>query len=92
VHELPAKLGTSFVVGFCYVSSLCYQITPCYSDQGANLGQHVWGLDKYMIDDVDKLSLKFFDPAIRFIFSSSRRLEDCSVYTAPYGAYTKFSC
>jgi hypothetical protein len=84
VQELPAKLGTFFVVGFCYVSSVCYQVAPCCSDQGADLGQHVRGLDKYMIDDVGKLSLKFFDLAIRFNFSSSRRLEDCSTLRCIY--------
>jgi hypothetical protein len=71
-----AKLGIPFVVGFCYVSSVCYQVAPCCSDQGADLGQHVRGLVKYMVDDVGKLSLKFFDPSTRFIFSSSSRLGD----------------
>jgi hypothetical protein len=74
VQELQTKLGTSLVVGFCYVSSVCYQVAPCYSDQGADLGQHARSLDKYMADDVGKLLLKFFDPAIRFIFSFSRRI------------------
>jgi hypothetical protein len=60
VQELLAKLGTPLAFRFCYISSVC-------SDQGADLGQHVWGLDKYMADDVGKLSLKFFDPATRFI-------------------------
>jgi hypothetical protein len=41
--------------------------------------------DKYMADDVGKFSLKFFDPTIKFIFSSSSRLGDYSVYTAPCG-------
>ena len=54
----PAKLGTPLVVGSCYVSSVCYQVAPCCSDQGADLGQHVRGLVKYMADDVGKLSLK----------------------------------
>ena len=49
-----------------YVSLVCYQAAPCCSDQGADLGQHVWGLDTRMSDDVGKLS-DFFDPAIRFI-------------------------
>jgi hypothetical protein len=61
-------LGIPLVVGFCYVSSVCYQVAPCCSDQGADLGQHVQGLDKYMADDVGNLSLKFFDPATRSIF------------------------
>ena len=72
----PAKLGTPLVVGSCYVSSVCYQVAPCYSDLGADLRQHIRALDKYMTDDVGKLSLKFFDPATRFIFSSSSRLGD----------------
>ena len=55
---------------------MCYQVVPCCSNQGADLGQHVQGLDKYMADDVGKLSLKFFDPATRFIFSSSSGLRD----------------
>jgi hypothetical protein len=71
-------------------------------DQGADLGQHVRGLDKYMAHDVGKLSLKFFDPTTRFIFSSSSSLRDyvgtCHiamtvlifVYAAPCGAYTNF--
>ena len=35
---LPAKLGTPLMVGSCYVSSVCYQAAPCYSNQGADLG------------------------------------------------------
>ena len=52
----PAKLRTPLVVGSCYVSSVCYQAAPCCSDQGADLGQYVWGLDTRMSDDVGKLS------------------------------------
>jgi hypothetical protein len=52
VQESPAKLGTPLIVEFCYVSSVCYQVAPCCLDQGADLGQHIWGLDKYMADDV----------------------------------------
>ena len=55
MQEPLAKLGTPLAFGFCYVSSLCFQVAPCYSDQGANLGQHIWGLDKYMIDGFGKL-------------------------------------
>ena len=62
-------MGTFLVVGSCYVSSVSYQVAPCHSDQGANLGQHVWGHDKYMTDDVGKLSLKIFDPATRFLLN-----------------------
>ena len=62
------RLGTLLVAGSCYVSSVCYQVTPCCSDQGANLGQHVWGLDMRMSNDVGKVSdFFFFDPATRFI-------------------------
>ena len=52
----PAKLGTPLVVGSSYVSSVCYQVAPCCSDQGADLGQHNWGPDTNMSDDVGKLS------------------------------------
>ena len=55
MQELPAKLGTPLAVGSCYVSSLCFQVAPCCLDQGADLGQHIWGLDKYMTDGVGKL-------------------------------------
>jgi hypothetical protein len=58
VQASPAKLGTPLVVGSCYVSSVCYQVAPCCSDQDADLRQHVQGLVKYMADDVGKLSLK----------------------------------
>jgi hypothetical protein len=47
--------------GSCYVSSVCYQVAPYCSDQGADLGQHVRGLDTYMTDDVGKFSRLFFD-------------------------------
>ena len=56
-EDLPAMLETprcldsscksrqlSWALGFCYVSSLCFQAAPCYSDQGADLGQHIWVL------------------------------------------------
>ena len=36
-----ATLGTPLEVEFCYVSSVCYQAAPCYSDQGANFRQQV---------------------------------------------------
>ena len=52
----PTKLGTPLAVGSCYVSSVCYQLAPCCSDQGVDLGQHVWGLDTHMIDDIGRLS------------------------------------
>ena len=56
VQESSAKLGTLLVIGSYYVSSVCYQLSSCCSDQGADLGQHVWGLDTHMIDDIGKLS------------------------------------
>ena len=55
MQESPAKLGTPLAVRSCYVSSVCYQLAPCCSDQGAFLGQHVWGLDTHMTDDIGKL-------------------------------------
>ena len=58
VQASPAKLGTPLVVGSCYVSSMCYQVARCCSNQGADLGQHIQGLVKYMADDVGMLSLK----------------------------------
>jgi len=41
--------------------------------QGANLGQHVRGHDKYMADDVGKLSSNFCDPATRFLINLPAR-------------------
>jgi len=32
IQESPAELGTPLVFGFCYVSSLCFQVAPCCSD------------------------------------------------------------
>ena len=50
----------------CLIS--VYQATPCCLDQGADLGQHIWGLDTRMSDDVSKLLDFFsFDLATRFI-------------------------
>ena len=60
MQESLAKLGTSLAVGSRYVLSVCYQVAPCYSDQGADLGQHVWGLDTHMTDDVGKFLDLFF--------------------------------
>ena len=56
MQESSTKLGTPLAFGFCYVSSLCFQVAPCCSDHGADLGQLIWGLDKYMTDGVGKLS------------------------------------
>ena len=79
----PAKLGTPLAVRSCYVSLVCYQLAPCCSDQGADLGQHIWGLDTCMLDDVGKL-LDFFSLTLLqhsfFIFQQARRL---SGYTSP---------
>ena len=59
VQASPAKLRTPLVVGSGYVSSVCYLTAPCYSDQDADLGQHIWGLVTRMSNDVGKL-LDFF--------------------------------
>ena len=76
VQASPTKLGTPLVVESCYVSSVCYQAAPCCSDQGADLGQHVWGLDTRMSDDVSKL-LDFFSLTLHKIHSlSSSRFGD----------------
>jgi hypothetical protein len=45
----------------------CAIKTPRCSDQGADLGQHARGLDKYMANDIGKLSLKFFNPTTRYL-------------------------
>jgi hypothetical protein len=78
-----AKLGTSWCSDSSYkhhqlswelpwwsnlaMPHQCAIKTPCCSDQGADLRQHARGLDKYMADDVGKLSLKLFDPATRYL-------------------------
>ena len=71
--------GTALLLGSCYVSSVCYQAAPCCSDQGADLGQHVWGLDTRMSDDDGKLS-DFFSLTLLqdsfFIFQQARGLRD----------------
>jgi hypothetical protein len=59
VQASPAKLRTPLVIGSCYISLVRYQVAPCCLDQGADLGQHVRGLDKYIADDAGKLS-RFF--------------------------------
>jgi len=79
----PAKLATPLVAGSCYVSSVCYQFAPCYSDQGADLEQHVWGLNSRMSDEVGKLSGFFSLTLLQdlfFIFQQAQRL---SGYTSP---------
>ena len=81
----PAKLSIPLAVKSCYVSSVCYQAAPCYSDQGIDLGQQVWGLDTRMSDDVGKL-LDFFSLTLLqdsfFIFQQAWGL---SGYTSPGG-------
>ena len=56
MQELPAKardsLGGRVLLRLIGVLSAA----PCCSDQGADLGQHVWNLDMRMSDDVGKLS------------------------------------
>ena len=85
VQASLAKLRTPLVVGSCYVSSVCYQTVTCCSDQGADLGQHVWGLDMRMLDDVGKL-VDFFSLTLLqdsfFIFHQARGL---SGYASPDG-------
>ena len=51
VASSPAKLGTPLEVGSCYVSSVCYQLTPCYSDQGADPGWHIRGFATVRLGD-----------------------------------------
>jgi hypothetical protein len=53
VQESPAKLRTLLGVlrlRFAPIKVVCYQVTPCCSDQGVDLGQRVRGLDKYISD------------------------------------------
>ena len=73
------------MVRSCYASSVCYQAAPCCSNQGADLGQHIWGLDTRMSDDVGKL-LDFFSLTLLqdsfFIFQQAWGL---SGYTSPGG-------
>jgi hypothetical protein len=88
VQESPAMLGTLLVVRFCYVSSLCYQVAPCCSDQGVDLGQHVWALDKYMADDVGKLSLKILSPCYKIYFFIFQHAQGLRVYTSSSDDYT----
>ena len=70
---------------------MCYQAAPRYSDQGADLRQHVWGLDTRMSDDVGKLS-DFFSLTLLqdsfFIFQQARGL---SGHTSPCGECALFS-
>ena len=92
-----AKLRTPLVVGSCYVSLVCYQATPCYLDQGVDLGQHIWGLDTHMSNDVGKLS-DFFSLTLLqdsfFIFQQAQGLSgytssggECSAYFLIYLPY-----
>ena len=60
-------------------------------DQGADLGQHVWGLDTRMSDDVDKLSNFFSLTMLQdsfFIFQQARGL---SGHTSPRGECVCFN-
>ena len=90
MQESPAKLGTPLVFGFCYVSSLCFPIAPCCSDQGADLGQHFWGLDKYMIDDVGKLLDLFSLTHYKIYFFIFQQAQGLSGYTSPDGECSAF--
>ena len=62
----------------------CYQAAPCCSDQGANLGQHVWGLDTRMSDDVGKL-LDFSLTLLQDLFFIFQQARGLSGHTSPCG-------
>ena len=90
MQESLAKLGTPLAVRSCYVLSVCYQAAPCYSDQGADLGQHVWGLDTHMSDDVDKLSDFFSLTLLQDSFFIFQQAQGLSAYTSPSGECSAF--
>ena len=91
MQESPAKLVTPLAFEFCYVLSLCFQVAPCCSDQGADLGQHFWGLDKYMIDDVGKLLDLFSLTHYKIYFFIFQQAQGLSGYTSPDGECSTFS-
>ena len=77
------------MVGSCYTSSVCYQAAPSSSDQGADLGQHIWGLDTRMLDDVGKLlDFFFFDPTTRFILHLP--VGECALFDSQLRPWTGF--
>jgi hypothetical protein len=54
---------------FTLIKLVCYQVAPRCSDQGADLGQHVRGLDKYIL-------YLFSLILLQDVSSSSSMLED----------------
>jgi hypothetical protein len=88
----PAKLEIPSVVDFAMSHRCAIKLLHAVRIRMLILGNTSGGHDKYMTDDVGKLSLKFFDPVTRFIFLSSSRLRDYNVYIAPCSACTNFSC
>jgi hypothetical protein len=45
--RLRPRCARGLVSGHADVSSVCYKVPPCCSDQGADLGQRIKGLDQY---------------------------------------------
>jgi hypothetical protein len=66
---------------FTSIKLVCYQVDPRCSDQGADLGQHIGAL-------ISTFQAYFIWPCYKIHSSSSSRLRDYSVYTAPCGACT----
>ena len=64
---------------------MCVEAAPCYSDQGADLGQHVWGLDTRMLDGVDKLLDLFSLTLLQDSFVIFQQARGLSGYTSPSG-------
>ena len=70
--DIASYAGDSSVLRSCYVSSVCYQAAPCCSDQGADLGQHVWGLDMHIDKLLDLFSLTLLQDLFLHLLASSR--------------------
>ena len=64
---------------------MCYQLAPCYSDQGAFVGQHVWGLDTHMTDDISKILGLFSLTLLQDLFLHLLAGSGLSGYTSPGG-------
>ena len=90
VHMSSAKLGTPSMVGSYYVSSVCYQAAPCCSNQGADLGQYVWGLDTRMSDDIGMLSDYFSLTLLQDSFFIFQQAWGLSGHTSPCGECALF--
>ena len=69
---------------------MCYQAAPRCSDQGADLGQHVWGLDTCMSDDVSKLSDLFSLTLQQDLFFILQQVQGLSGYTSLSGEYSAY--